>query len=130
PSGSLLQLRGQRREELEARGTELAAEPELSRRADEERLCLGGVEPREVRPVPACETVPTRRAPDRHDGNTHHRQCLRVALNRPLRDLEPLGELDGGELAARLQQEQKRDEPACAHSFERSALTRQKMAGM
>ena len=113
--GPLLQLRGQRREQLQPRRGQLAAEPELRRRPDEERLRLGGIEPGQLRPVAALEPVAARGPAHGDDRDACRGECLRVALHRPLRDLEPLGELHGGELTARLQHEQERDETACAH---------------
>src|SRR5262249_32779874 len=50
-SGALLQLGRKRREQLQPGRSELAAESELCRRPDEERLGLGGVEPGQPRPV-------------------------------------------------------------------------------
>ena len=116
PAGPLLQLRGQRREELQPGRGQLAAESELGRRPDEERLRLGGIEPGQLRPVAALEPVAAGRAADGDDRDAGVRERLRVALHRPLRDLEPLGELGGGQLPSRLQHEQERDETACTHS--------------
>ena len=113
--GPLLQLGRQRGEQLQPRGRELTAEPELGRGADEERFGLGAVETGELRPVAALEAVAAGRSPDRDDRNPCLGESLRVALNGPLGDLEPLGEVDRRQLTARLQEEQKRHEPARAH---------------
>ena len=117
-AGAVLQLRGQRGEELQPGGGQLAAEPQLRRRADEERLGLDRVEARQLRPVAALQAIAARRAAHRDDRDARRCQCLRVPLHRPLGDLEPLGELDGGQLPARLQHQQERDETARAHDFE------------
>ena len=119
-AGALLQLGGQRGEELQPRGGQLAAEPELGRGPDEERLRLGGVEPGQPRPVAALQAVAARRPAHRDDRDAGRGERLRVALHRPLGHLEPLGELRGGQLAPRLEHEQERDETARAHVSEPS----------
>ena len=108
---------GQRREQLQPRRGQLAAETELGRRPDEERLRLDGIEAGQLRPVAALEPVAAAGAPNGDDRDAGCRERLRVALHRPLRDLEPLGELRRGELPSRLQHEQERDETACAHAI-------------
>ena len=62
PAGPVLQLRGQRGEELQPGRRQLAAEPKLRRRADEERLGLDRVEACQLRPVAALQPVAARRA--------------------------------------------------------------------
>ncbi len=116
---AFLQLLRQRREELQPRRRELAAEPELRGRAGhpgcEKRLCLVARQPREPRAVAAGQPVAARGAAhglDRHAGGGER---LDVAVHRPDRDLEPLGDLRGGQPAARLEQEQQRDEPRRTH---------------
>ncbi len=121
PAGAVLQLLGQRGEELQACGRELAAETELGRRADEERLRLGRVEPGELRAVAALEAIAARGTAHRDDRNSRRGERLGVALHRPLRDLEPLGELLRGQLSPGLEDEEKGDETTCTHVDQRSA---------
>ncbi len=118
PAGAVLQLRGQRGEELQPGRSQLAAESQLRRRADEERLRLDRVETRQLRPVAALQAIAARRPAHRDDRDARRGQRLRVPLHRPLGHLEPLGELDGGQLPARLEHQQERDETARAHDFE------------
>ena len=112
---ALLQLGRQGGEQLQAGGGELAAEPELGGRADEERLRLVDVEAGQLRPVPALEAVAAGRAARRHDRNAGGGERLCVALDRALGDLEPLGKLVRRQVAPRLQHEQKGHETRCAH---------------
>ena len=115
----LLQLLRKRRQQLEARGRELTAEAELGGRArhpgGEERLGLVARQPGQPRAVAAREPVTARRAA--HGLHRHAGGCERldVAMDRPDRDLEPLRHLGRREQPARLEQEQERDEPGCAH---------------
>ena len=115
--GALLQLLGQGGQELQSRRGELPPEAELRRRADEERLCLDRVEAGQLRPVAALQAVAARGAPDGDDRDSRSGERLRVALDRPLGDLETLGELVRGELPSRLQNEQEGDEAARAHGW-------------
>ena len=118
PAGPVLQLRGERGEELQPGRRELAPEPQLRGRADEEGLCLDCVETGQLRPVAALQAIAARRAAHRDDRDTGRGQRLCVPLHRPFGHLEPLGELDGGQLPPRLQHQQERDETARAHDFE------------
>ena len=115
---AVLQLRRQRGEELQPRGGELATEPQLRGRADEERLGLDRVQAGQPRPVAALQAVAARRPAHRDDRDAGRGQRLRVPLHRPLRHLEALCQLDGGQLPPRLEHQEERDEPARAHDFE------------
>ena len=117
PAGPVLQLRGQRGEKLQPGRGQLAAEPELRGRTDEERFGLDGVEPGSALSGSRAPAVAARRPAHRDDRDAGRGQRLRVPLHRPLGHLEPLGELDGGQLPPRLQHQQERDETARAHDF-------------
>jgi hypothetical protein len=80
--GALLQIRGQGREELQPRRGQLAAEPELGCRPDEERLRFGSVEAGELRPVAALQAIAARRPTNGDDRDAGLRERLRVALHR------------------------------------------------
>ena len=111
----LLQLGGERREHLQPGRRELAAESELDRGAGharrEERLGLVGGKPGQPRPVPAREPVAAGRAAQRLERDARLGERGDVAVDGANRDLEPVGELPGGELRAGLEQKQHRDEP-------------------
>src|SRR5262249_31777998 len=64
PPGPLLQVGRQRRDELQPGCGQLAAESELGRRPDEERLRFRGIEPGQLCSVPALEPVAARGAAD------------------------------------------------------------------
>src|SRR5262249_27585609 len=76
PPGALRQLRGKRGQEFQARRRELAAEPELRGRSDEERFGLGGIEPGQPRAVAAFEAVAAGGAANRQDGHARQRECV------------------------------------------------------
>src|SRR5215216_377429 len=109
-AGPVLQLLRQRGEQLEPRRSELAAEAELGRRPDEQRLGLGLVEAGQLGPVAALEPVAAGRPANGHDRNARLGQRLRVALHGPLGDLEPLGQVDRRQMSACLQEQEERDE--------------------
>ena len=115
----LLQLRRQRGEQLQPRRRELAAEPELRGRTGhargEQRLRLVGRQRRQPGAVAAGEPVAARRAAHRLHGHARGGERLHVAVHRPHRDLQPLGEVRRRQLAPRLQEQQERDEPRRAH---------------
>ena len=94
PPGPLLQVRGQGRDELQPGCGQLAAEPEFGRRPDEERLRFRGIESGQPCSIPALEPVAARGAADGDDRDAGFREGLSVALHRPLRDSEQLGEFD------------------------------------
>ena len=104
---------------FEPRGRELAAEAELGRRPGhagrEERLRLVGGQPGEPRAIAAREPVAAGGPAHGVDRDARRGERLHVAVDRPHRDLEPLGDLGRGQLPARLEQEQQRDEPRRAH---------------
>jgi hypothetical protein len=114
---TLLELRGQRREHLQACIGEHAAEPELGcrRRCDEERLRLGRGEPGELRPIAAGEAIAAGRSPHGLDGHAGGGERFDVAMDRPHGDLEVRGQLLCGELPAHLQEEKQRNEPRRPH---------------
>ena len=112
--------RRKRREELEPRGGELAAEPELGGRpghpGGEERLGLVRGQAGEPRAVAAREPVAAGqgRAPPRPGtpaaaSDSMSRWTVRTEIS------SMPGELGSRELAARLEHEQQRDEPRRTH---------------
>ena len=115
--GALLKLRRERGEQLEPRCGELTAEAQLRGRPDEERLCFGGVEPRQLRAIAVLEPIAARRPPHGHDGHTRVGERKRVSLNRPLGYVEALRELRCRHLSSRLQDEEERHETRRAHGW-------------
>jgi len=86
----LLQIRGQRGQDLETGVREHTAQTELGRRrrGDEQRLRLRGREPGELRPVTARQPIAACGPPQRLDRNAGGSERLDVAVNRPDRDPE------------------------------------------
>ena len=117
---ALLELGRQRGEHLQARRRELPTEAELGGGAGhpgrKERFGLVRGQSGQARPVAAREPVTARGSPYGLDGNARGSERLDVAVDGPDGDLEPLGELGGRQQAARLQQQEQRDEPSRAHS--------------
>src|SRR5262245_43096315 len=113
PPGPLLKVGGQGRDQLQPGCGQLATESEFGRRPDEERLRFRGIEPGQPGSIPTLEPVAARGAADGDDRDSGFRESLGVALHRPLRDPEQLGEVDRVQLPTGLQHEQERDETAC-----------------
>ena len=116
-----LELGRERREHLQARGRELAAESQLDGRplhpGREQRLGLVPRQPGEARPIAAREPVAPRRAAHGRHRDSGGGERLDVAVDGADGDLEAVRDVGGSQLAARLQQEQERDETGGAHEF-------------
>ena len=114
------QLRRQRGEDLELRRGHDGPEAELGggpgHPGQEQRLGLVAGHPGQARPVAVDEADPAVRAALGVDRDAGRAQRLDVAMDRPLGDLELGGELGGGQLASRLEEEQHRDESGGAHA--------------
>src|SRR5690348_17840358 len=119
PRGPLLELGRERREQLQPGGGELAAEPELGRRArhpgGEERLRLVARQAGQPRAVAAREAVAARGPPQRLDRHARGRERLDVAVHGADGHLQPLGDVGRSQLPAGLQEEQEGDETSGAH---------------
>src|SRR5580765_1072564 len=111
----LLQVRRQRRQNLQTGVREHTAEAGRRRRRDEQRLRLGRGEPCELRPVATGQPIAACGPTQRLDRNTGGSERLDVAVNRSDRDLEVRGELGRGELPPQLQEEKQRNQPRCPH---------------
>ena len=115
----LLELRRQRREQLQPRRRQLAAETELRGRTGhacgEQRLRLVGGEPGQPGAVAAGEPVAAGGPAHRLDRDAGGAERLDVAVHRPHRDLQPPGDVRRRQLAPRLEEQQERDETRRAH---------------
>ena len=120
PRGAGPQLRRQRGEDLELRGRDDRPETELRGRSrqsrQEERLGLLAGHPGQARPVAVDEPDPAVRPALRVDRDARRAERLDVAMDGPLGDLELLGELGGGQLAAGLEQQEERHEARRTHA--------------
>ncbi len=113
------ELDRQRREDLELGGGDDRPEPELGGRSgqsgEEQRLGLLGGHPGQPRPVAVHQPDPAVRAALGVDRHARRAQRLDVAVDRSFGDLELARQLGGGQLAARLEQQQERHEARCTH---------------
>ena len=113
------ELDRQRRQDLQPGRRDDRPEAELGGRAgqprQEQRLGLVGGHPGEPRPVAVDEADAAVRSAIGVDRDAGRAQRIDVAVDRPDRDLELLGELRGGLAAARLEEQQERDESGRTH---------------
>ena len=113
------QLRRQRRHDLELGGGDHGPEPELRGRTrqarQEERLRLVRGHPGEARPVSVDEADPAMRPPIGVDRDARGAQGVDVAMDASDADFELARELGRRHAAARLEEQQQRDETGGAH---------------
>jgi hypothetical protein len=117
----------QRREDLQASGSDDGSQPELRGRTgqpgQEQRLGLLAGHAGEPRAVALNEPDPAVRATLGIDRYACLGQGIDIAEHRAHRDLELLGERRGRHLAAGLEQEQQGDQAGSAHRSEGRKIT-------
>ena len=126
PAGPRPELRRQGGHDLEPGGRDDRPEPELRGRprqpAQEDRLGLVGGQAGQPRPVAVDEADAAVRPALGVDRDAGLGERLDVAVDRPDRDLELVGELRGRHPAAGLEEQQDVDESAGTHATEDSRV--------
>ena len=117
--GARPELGRERGEDLQPGGRDDRPEPELGRGSgqprQEERLGLVGGHPGQPGPVAIHQADPAVRPAFGIDRDPSLAERLDVAMDRPDRDLELIGQLARRQLAAGLEEEEQRDEAGGAH---------------
>src|SRR5436190_1106964 len=124
--GTGAQLGRERGQDLELRSRDDRAEPELrggTREAGKEQgLGLLAGHPRQPRPIAVHQPDAAMGAAFGVDRDGRRTQRFDLAVDRPFRDLELGRELAGRQLAARLEEEQQRDETGRTHAATLTAI--------
>ncbi len=114
-------LVGQRRHQLAQRGPDRVPETQSEVGAGragqqhQQRTGLLGGQPGDVGAVARHQGDPAERAADRVDRDSRRRQPFHISHDRPHRDAQPAGELSGGQLSARLEQQHDGYQPVRSH---------------